>query len=204
MTGAHSHHFIQFLTAILPLPQLILIPVGLASIVSYFLERRALVAGQKSSEKPFRVPQLVRREGRSPRPRHTAAIAVATAFMIVVVVAVSLYSQFRRELVLAEELRALEPYPGVIVMDTDFEHPWLLSSKSGVRSTYSTTAGFLAITEYYQNVFAEAGWSSLAKEGNLREVKYCKAPYAATLEYPEQELDLGYRYAIEIRVDGCS
>ena len=204
MTGAHSHHFIQLQTAFLPLPQLILIPVGLASIVSYFLERRALVAERAPSEKPSPGPQLVRGEGRSPRPKHTAAIAVATAFMIVIMVAAGMYSQFRREVILAEELRALEPYPGVIVMGTSFEHPWLLSNGSAVRSTYSTTAGFLAITEYYQKIFKNAGWSSLASEGTLREVKYCKGPYTAILEYPEQKLDPGYRYAVEIRVDACS
>jgi hypothetical protein len=201
MTGARSH-FIQS-TAFLPLPQLILIPVGLASIVSYFMERRAVVAEQARAATRTG-PQLVTREKMRPRQRRTLGVVLATALTVLAVVGASLYTQFRREQILAAEMRALEPYPGVIVMDTEFEHPWLLSNKSAVRSEYSTTAGFLAITEYYQKTFEKGGWNSAASVDGMRELKYCKGPYAARLEYPEQELDPGYRYAVEIRVDDCS
>ncbi len=204
MTGAHSHHFIQSQTAFLPLPQLILIPVGVASIVSYFLERRAVVAEQATRRDPPPGPSLVTGGLNPSRSRRTFAIGFATALAVILVVAASMFVQFKREQVLARELRALEPYPGVIVMDTSFERAWLLSNKTAVRSEYSTTAGYLAISEYYQGLFQKQGWNSLPAQADLREARFCKGQYEARLEYPEQKLDPGYRYALEIRVDGCS
>jgi hypothetical protein len=204
MTSAHTQYFIQSQTAFLPLPQLILIPVGLASIVSYFLERRAVVAEQATRKDPIPGPRLVPHGVPSSRGRRTIAIGFVTALVVILVVGASMFVQFKREQVLARELRALEPYPGVIVMDTSFERAWLLSNKTAVRSEYSTTAGYLAISEYYQALFQKQGWNSLPVQAELREARFCKGQYEARLEYPEQKLDPGYLYALEIRVDGCS
>lgn len=202
MTGARSH-FVQS-TAFLPLPQLVLIPVGLASIVSYFVERHELVTGRQQQH-PAREPG---KRNSPPQPgspgRRSLVVGFATTLIVLIIVAVSLFVQFRREQVLTRELRELEPYPGVIVMDTKFERAWLLSNKAAVRSQYSTTAGYMAISEYYDALFRKEGWDSLPAEADLREMRYCKGPYQARLEYPEQKLDPGYRYAVEIRVDGCS
>lgn len=202
MTGSRSN-FVQS-TAFLPLPQLILIPVGLVSILSYFIERHEVAIGRQEQH-PSRDPE---ERNTAPQPgwrrRRTVVAGLATTIIVLIIVGASLFVQFRREEGLTRELRGLEPYPGVIVMETTFERAWLLSNRTTVRSEYSTTAGYMAISEYYEMLLQKQGWNSLPVEAHLREMRFCKGPYQVRLEYPEQKLDVGYRYAVEIRVDGCS
>ena len=102
------------------------------------------------------------------------------------------------------EFRSVEPMPGAVVKSTEDNYSPYNSHKALIQATYTTTAGYSQILEYYDQELRTKGWDRVSerqspvwgKEGGGREAHYCKGPLSASLYYASSDRNHAWTYAI--------
>ena len=102
------------------------------------------------------------------------------------------------------EFRSVEAMPGAVVKSTEDNYSPYNSHKALVQATYTTSAGYSQILEYYDQELRTKGWDRVSERQSLvwgkdlggREAHYCKGPLAASLYYAGSDRNHAWTYAI--------
>jgi hypothetical protein len=104
------------------------------------------------------------------------------------------------------EFRSLDPMPGAVVKSTEDSYSPYNSHKALVQATYTTTAGYSQILNYYDEQLGAKGFRRVGERRSLvwdkdlggREAHHCKGPLAASLFYSGSDRSQAWTYAIAL------
>ncbi len=104
------------------------------------------------------------------------------------------------------EFRSVDPMPGAMVKSSEDNYSPYNSHKALVEATYTTSAGFFQILQYYDQELKTKGWHRVSERRSLvwgkdlggREAQYCKGPLAASLFYAGSDRNQAWTFAISL------